>query len=94
MPDKSYIGRQLAIWENGTLPEALRQDALYRAVSNSNLHGGEYPGPENVSPDRLQAYIDVCRAYVKGEIDLDLIQAQAEKLLVQNYQHLGDFGGE
>ena len=84
MPDKQYIAKQLAISENSTLPEALRQDALYRAISNSNLHGSQYPSSSNVSSDQLRAYIDVCRAYVKGEVDLNLIQAQAEELLVQN----------
>lgn len=51
------------------------------AVSNSNLHGSEYPSSDNVSPDQLQAYINVCGAFVRGEINLDLIQAQAEELL-------------
>ena len=81
MPDKQYIAKQLAISENTALPESIRQDALYRAVSNSDLHGSEYPSSDNVSPDQLQAYINVCGAFVRGEINLDLIQAQAEELL-------------
>lgn len=84
MPDKSYIARQLAISENATLSEVLRRDALYRAISNSNLHGAEYPNSDNVSPDQLRAYTNICRAFVKGKIDLNLIQEQAEELLVQN----------
>ena len=84
MPDRNYISRQLAISENTSLPQSIRQDALYRAVSNSNLHGSDYPDASNVSPDQLRAYTNICRAFVKGEIDLVLIQAQAEELLVQN----------
>ena len=76
---------QLAISENAIFPEALRQDALYRAVSNSNLHGSKYPSPENVSPDQLQAYLNLCSAFVRDEIDLNLIQAQAEELIARNY---------
>ena len=93
MPDKSYIARQLAISENTALPESLRQDALFRAVSNSNLHGSEYPDEDNVSPDKLREYINICSAFVRGEIDLVFIQNQAEELLAQNQVRQG-FGGD
>ena len=86
MPNKTYIARQLAISENPALPIELRQDAVFRAISNSNLHGGEYPSPENVSPEELREYINICGAFVRGEIDLDQIQAQAEELIANNYQ--------
>lgn len=86
MPDRNYIGRQLAISENPAFSESIRQDAGFRAISNSNLAGGEYPSTENISPDELQVYVSICRSFVRGEIDLDKIQAQAEELIAKNYQ--------
>ena len=86
MPDRNYISRQLAIFENPAFPESIRQDALCRAVSNSNLHGGTYPSPENISFEELRAYFSICSSFVRGEIDLNQIQAQAEELIAKNYQ--------
>ena len=78
MPDRKYIEKQLKIAGDEKYPQSMREDALCRAMSNSNLHGVKYPTIEDIS----SAHLSVLQAFVYGKIDLNEIQEQGEQILL------------
>ncbi len=78
MLDRSYIQKQLNIAGNEKYPQGLREDALCRAVSNSNIHGINYPNIQEIGA----AHVSILQAFVDGKIDLDEIQERAEGIIL------------
>ncbi|KST63523.1 hypothetical protein [Mastigocoleus testarum] len=78
MPDKSYIQKQLNIAGDEKYPQKIREDALCRAVSNSNIHGFNYPNIQEIGA----AHVSILQAFIDGKIDLNEIQERAEGMIL------------
>ena len=81
MPDRSYIKKQLNIAGDEKYPQLFREDALCRAVSNSNLHGIGYPKIEDISSEHLS----ILQGFIDGKIDLNQIQEKSEQIIIGGF---------